>query len=393
MKIGLTLSPQTRIYGAFYIYALALGAIYPRLGDLQSGLGLSEGQLGLALIGPGAGTLIALTFGGRVIELVGAKRLLVGGVIGLALAMAMATISASALALFGTLFLAGLLIGAIEIVVNLEADRVEHQVGRRIMSRCHAFWSLGFFSAGVTGAIAKQLSITPQLQLFGMVPIVAVGTLLLVGQLAPAAARATEASAQSRPVFAAPSMGILVLVALTLSATFLEGAATDWSVIYMRDIFTEPPFINGMAFTIGALAMTICRYFADGFVERFGAVTVARVLVTTLGAGATMVALAPNAGLALVGFGLIGIGASALFPLAMSAAAQRTDRPAALNVAALAQIAFMAFLVGPPVLGLVAEHFGLRISFAVCLPLVVISWFAIPALAAGRAGKKAMGHG
>ena len=114
---------------------------------------------------------------------------------------------------------------------------------------------------------------------------------------------------------------------------------------------------------------------------------VARTLLSVLGLGALLVFFATSAPMALSGFALMGIGTSALFPLAMSAAAQRTDRPAAINVAALAQISFVAFLLGPPLLGLIAETFGIRFSFGVGLPLVVLSF-----LAAGALGHRPISH-
>jgi MFS family permease len=87
-----------------------------------------------------------------------------------------------------------------------------------------------------------------------------------------------------------------------------------------------------------------------------------------------LVFFAPAEWVALLGFVLLGIGTSAIFPLAMSAAAQRTDRPAAINVAALAQTAFVTFLVAPPVLGFIAEHFGIRWSFGIGMPFVILSF-------------------
>jgi MFS family permease len=109
-------------------------------------------------------------------------------------------------------------------------------------------------------------------------------------------------------------------------------------------------------------------------------VAVARVLLGVLAAGTLLVFVAPSAGLALAGFALMGVGTSAIFPLAMSAAAQRTDRAAATNVAALAQFSFVAFLLGPPLLGYVAQAFGIRWSFGVGLPLVALSFIAASAL-------------
>jgi cyanate permease len=111
---------------------------------------------------------------------------------------------------------------------------------------------------------------------------------------------------------------------------------------------------------------------------------VARTLLVLLGVGAIIVFFAPAEAPALIGLGLTGMGTGAIFPLAMSAAAQRTDRPAATNVAALAQTSFGTFLLGPPLLGLVAQELGVRWSFGIALPLVVASF-----LVAGVLGRRA----
>jgi MFS family permease len=154
----------------------------------------------------------------------------------------------------------------------------------------------------------------------------------------------------------------------------LEGAGIDWSVIYMRDLFDETALVNGMALSIGALAQAIARFFADAVVDRHGPFKTARLLILVLGVGTITVVFSPLPWLSLLGFALIGIGTSALFPLSMSAAAQRTDRSAAVNVASVAQLTFIIFLLAPPTLGFIAEHFGIRYSFALGLPLVLLSW-------------------
>jgi len=380
MRFGLNLAPQIRIYGAFFIYSLALGGLYPRLGDLQLAMGVGESALGLALTGAGIGTMISLTFASPLLDRLGYRRTLTYGIVLLSILIAATSFALNPAMLFFTLLVMGLVVGAIEVVANVEADRTEHLVGRRIMNRCHAFWSFGFFSAGIIGAFAKQAGISPHVHLLAMVPVVLAGVLLVLGRMTPAAARLHAAGQAKPPRFAVPSLGILALVALSLSAMFLEGAGADWSVIFMRDIFNVAPFINGLAFATGALAQALARFFADGFIERFGPVAVARLLIVTLGAGAIVITTAQHPYIALFGFALAGIGTSAIFPLAMSAAAQRSDRPAAINVAALAQLSFVAFLIGPPFLGFIAEHYGVRVSFGICLPLVLLSWFAIAAL-------------
>jgi len=175
-------------------------------------------------------------------------------------------------------------------------------------------------------------------------------------------------------------MAIMVLVAVTLSAMIMEGAGIDWSAIYMRDVFGASPFLSGFAVALGAWAQAVTRFFADPFVERYSPTAVARVLLGVLGAGVLLVFFAPSGWLALVGFAMMGIGTSVIFPLAMSAAAQLTDRPAPTNVASLAQVSFVAFLLGPPLLGYIAEYFGIRWSFGIGLPLVILSIVCVGAL-------------
>jgi MFS family permease len=103
---------------------------------------------------------------------------------------------------------------------------------------------------------------------------------------------------------------------------------------------------------------------------------VVTALLVIAGIGVVTVAMAPAPWVALSGFALMGIGMSAVYPIVVSAAAQRTDRPAEANVAALAQISFTVFFFGPPLLGFVAEYFGIRMTYLVCLPLVLVSlWF------------------
>ncbi|WP_114969559.1 MFS transporter [Rhodoferax ferrireducens] len=377
-RFGLALSPQLRVFAAFFLYAFSLGGIFPRLGEIQRGMGVAEGALGLALIGTAAGTLLSLTFASRLLARIGYRRTLLALIPLIAVFFAIASWASGPLLLFCCLLPAGLCIGMVEVVVNVEADRVEHQLGRRIMNRAHAFWSFGFFAAGLMGAGISQLGVSPQLHLLAMVPLVVLATLLLLGGFSPAPLRgaggeAGQAPAGESPHFARPTWAIMALVCVTFSAMLLEGAGADWSAIYMRDVFAASPLWCGLAVAAGALMQALTRFFADGLVERFSSVAFARSLLVVLGCGALLVVLAPAQGWALLGLGLMGVGTSSIFPLAMSAAAQRIDRPAAVNVAALAQISFVVFLLGPPLLGLVAEHWGVRWSFGVCLPFVLLS--------------------
>ena len=378
-RFGLPLAPHRRVFAAFFLYAFSFGGFFPRLAELQRSMGVSESALGLGLIGAACGTLFSLSFAGRLIERLGHRFTLLALMPVLPVFYALAAHANGAFVLFLCLLPAGLCIGAIELVVNLEADRVEHQSGRRIMNRAHAFWSFGFFGAGLLGALAARIGIPAAWHLAGVVPLSALLIVLLLGRF-EAAPHRSGSSVEPTHHFARPTLAIVVLVLFCFSGMVLEGAGIDWSAIYMRDVFAAAPFVSGLAVATGAFAQGLTRYVADGFVERHSPVAIARALLGVLGVGTLMVTFAPSSAVALVGFALMGVGTSVMFPLAISAAAQRSDRPAATNVAALAQISFVSFLLAPPLLGFVAEHLGIRWTFGLGLPLVLLSLAASPAL-------------
>jgi len=372
MSFGLNLAPQHRVYAGFAIYSFSMGNIFPRLPDIKAAMGVQEGALGLGLIGAPAGTLIALTLAAPLLDRIGFRRALLAVIPLVALTYAVAVQAGGPLGLFFLLIPVGLAIGCTEIILNVEADRTEALVKRRIMNRAHSFWSFGFFGAGLFGATLAQFGVSPQLHLALVVPISLVGVALCLGGYQPSPAR-SAGSTGAAPRFARPTLPILILVAVTLSAMLLEGASMDWSAIYMRSVFDTGPFLAGLVVATFALSQATTRFFADHFVEKHSPSGVARLLLCGLGIGLLMVFYSPSPLVSLIGFAMMGAGTAVIFPLAISAAAQRTDRTASVNVAALAQISFMVFLLGPPLLGYVAEHFGIRWAFGIALPLVVVS--------------------
>ncbi|EAR53100.1 hypothetical protein OG2516_11571 [Oceanicola granulosus HTCC2516] len=378
MPLGLSLTPDRRVFAGFAIYSFAMGNLFPRLPDIKQAMGIEEGALGLALIGTPIGTLIALSLAAPVLDRIGYRRSLMVLLPSVALFFAIAVQASGPVGLFLLLLPVGLAIGGSEVILNVEADRTEALLKKRIMNRAHSFWSIGFFCAGLFGATMAHFGVSPQVHLALVVPIVIGGLALLMSDYAPAPPRVGEAT--DSPLFARPTAAIMLLVAVTLSAMLMEGASIDWSAIYMRSVFDADAFTAGVAVATFAFFQASARFFADGFVEKHSPYNVAQVLFTAMAAGLLLVVFAPAPGFALAGFALLGLGTSAIFPLAISAAAQRTDRPAAVNVAAVAQISFVIFLLGPPLLGFIAEHFGLRSAFAVGLPLVALSFLTSSAL-------------
>ena len=391
MAYGLNLRPHERVFSAFFLTGIGFGSIFTRLGDIQVSMGVKQGALGAALIGTAIGMMISVTFFTPWLDRIGYKRVLLVTVPMMGALTTLASLSPAPAIMFVWLVLHGLMAGAASTVINVEADRTEHLTGRRIMNRCHAIYSFGFLSATLLGASAKQFGVSPPVHLLCITILLSAAIIAVWGRFTPAPARAVDADAKA-PRFAVPSLAILRIGAFTLAGMIYEGAAADWGVIYMRDVFNAAPFVNGMALTFGSLAQAFSRFFSDRYVERFGPTAVARFMLAALGLGAALVTISPLWAFALVGFALMGAGNAVINPLAISAAARRTDRPATINVASLTQLSWLAFFAGPPLIGFAAERLGSRMTYGIALPLVILSFF-LASTVLGGAEAKAKGRG
>jgi MFS family permease len=366
------LAPQHRIYLCFFLFAVSIGALLARMPDLQAALGVNKSELGLTLIGMAIGALISLTLASPLIARLGARTTAFITVLGTSALLSLVPWLGTAPIVFAVLFVEGML------------------AGRGIMNRAHGFWSLGFFVTALLASVIRQAGISMQVHMaVTFVVVLVIGTWAIAGMRnAPPRAVADDIKHEKDPLVALPTLALMPLCIIGIAAFLVEGAGIDWSAIYMRDVFSVEPFIGGLGLTLFTLFMTLARLFVDPLVDRFGARNVAAVLLSLAIAGVCAVWLAPTPLIALTGFGLMGAGCSAVYPLAVSAAAQRTDRPAHLNVAALGQMSFVIFFLAPPLLGFVAEHFGIRISYLVCLPLIVYALFSVRALSP-RKGQQA----
>lgn len=377
------MKPHHRVYFMQFALALTLGALLARLPDLQVKFGLTESQIGLMLLTGSFGVLFGLTFAGRLVEQFGARTTAFVSIFGASALYALIAWMPNALAATPLLFASGILAGAMEINANVEADRHEAVLGHRIMSRVHGMWSLGFFVTALVAAVLRQAAVPIEWHmLLALTVVMVLGSVVFANM--ENAPRRTDDHSGDTPRFAFPTVAMLPLCLLGAAPLFVEGAGVDWSAIYMRDVFAVEPFIGGLSVTLFSLAIAIGRLGMDPVVDRFSPRSVALVLLVTATTGVVIVAAAPNPYLALVGFVLAGIGCSSIYPLAISAAARRTDRPAAVNVAALAQMTFVVFFAGPPLLGFMAEHFGIRVSYWTVVPVLLGALLMTRSLVADR---------
>lgn len=375
------MKPHHRIYFLQFGFALTMGGLLSRLPDLQVKFALSESQVGLLLITMSFGVLCGLTFTGGLVQRLGARLATMIAVFGASAFYALVPWMPSAPLAAPLLFAAGILAGSLEITANVEADRHEAALGRRIMSRVHGMWSLGFFVTALIAAVVRQAQVSVELHMLVAFLVVLISGWIVFSPMENAPRREGDHEEEA-PHFAFPTLALLPLCLLGAAPLFVEGSGVDWSAIYMRDVFKVEPFIGGLSVTLFSLAIAIGRLTMDRIVERYSPRAVARVLLTIAILGLVLVATAIHPLMALCGFVLAGLGCSSIYPLAISAAARRTDRPSSMNVAALSQMTFVVFFAGPPLLGFIAEHYGIRISYWVVVPVLIAAFFATGKLAA-----------
>jgi MFS family permease len=375
------MKPHYRMFGVFFIFALSMGALLSRLPDLQRQLGLTTGELGLTLICMSVGAMTSLTFSSPLIVRLGARTTAFISVLVPSAVYTIIPFMPSAWFVAPLFFIAGLFAGALEINVNYETDKLEAQLGYRIMNRAHGMWSLGFFVTALISAGVRQLGVPVTWHMVASLVVVVVASFVVFPGITTAPAR-PESHEGKTPRIAFPTLALAALCVIGAAPLLVEGAGIDWSGIYMRDVFDVVPFVGTLSVTLFALFMAMARLSIDPVVDRYSPRAVAATLLVVAAAGLLAVATAPHPIVALVGFSLMGIGCSAVYPLAVSAAAQRTDRPSAVNVAALGQVSFVVFFLGPPLLGFVAQATNIRMSYVVVLPLIVAALLLIRALPA-----------
>lgn len=361
---------MTIIFAAFFGHAFAGGGIFTRIPDIQLALALNETVLGLALTTASVGGLLANLAAGRIVAAIGTKPLMVWGTPLLALASAAVALAPGLVTLFPAILLMGVCFSLVNVSMNVEADRIESTTGRRIMNRCHGIWSIGMLAAALVGVGARAGSISAPVHLLAVVPFMVALTVFALARLDPSPLVAGDPV--RRPGIALPSRRTVLLMLFGVSAPIAQSGVQNWSVIFMRDNFSAPDWIDTLSLPAFLIAMSLGRLFADGWTERFGPARVAFVQTVMAMAGTALVVGATGVVPALAGFLLMGAGTAVLFPLMISAAARSGERPAAESVSAVILATGLVMLLAPAVMGWVAETQGLRVAFAtLALPMVV----------------------
>jgi len=376
------------VFVAFAVNGIAIGAWISRIPAIRDILDITTAQVGILLFAGAVGAIIGLLAAAATVHVLGARRtilvaLVLGAVALLVLSVGVSLVPSFPLAATG-MALFGLAWSLCDVAMNVEGAAVERRMGRTLMPWFHASWSLGSVAGAGSGAAAAFLSIAPGFHITAVAALVAV-TAVALPRLLPRAidADAPVAVDGERTGFRAQLAAwteprTLLLGALVLGMAFAEGSANDWLALAMKD---DRGFDDGQAallFGVFTAAMTIGRIAGVPLLDRFGRVPVLSVAIAMAALGLAIVIAVPATTVMIAGIVIWGLGASLGFPVGMSAAG---DDPAgaAARVSAVATIAYCAFLVGPPVLGLVGEAVGILNSLWIVFALIVLAAVGIRA--------------
>jgi MFS family permease len=373
------------IMAIFLVQAVVMGSWFPRIPEVQAALGIGPAQLAIALLGMPVGVLLTLPFAGGIAARFGARNTILGGFVLFLLVAPLPAFAWSVPSLFVALMAVGMALSGLELGMNVAADAVERLVERKIMSTCHGFWSLGQMLGSLIGVGFAALGFPVSWSLIAISLVVILPALGLARMLPDFTSVESTATGQ-KSSFSLPSKALLGLSLFVFGIAMTEGAAADWSAIFLRDVLGSPTAQAGLGYTAFAFAIAAGRFFGDHLSERYGPVAVARICGIITMTGIVTIATSAGAPQAMIGLAALGFGCSVGFPLAVSAAAGLGDRPAAANVAVLSLFALGGFLVGPPMIGFVAQSSSLRFGLATLLPALALS----VVLAAGLRQRRAV---
>jgi MFS family permease len=354
---------STRI--AFFIAGFGIAAWAPLVPYAKARAGLDEGTLGLLLLCLGVGSILAMPMAGLLATRFGCRRVLTGGTLLICVALPLLATVSSIPALIAALFMFGAGLGTVDSTVNLQAVIVERASGKTMMSGFHGLFSLG----GIVGAAGVSALLG-----FGVSPLGAmlvVIVLLLIALCKAAPHLLPYGSESSGPAFAVPHGIVLFIGGMCFIVFLAEGAALDWSAVFLAQERGIDTAYAGLGYAAFALTMTVGRLTGDKIVRRLGATRVIVVGGLTAAAGLFLATFAPSWEMALVGYALLGAGCSNIVPVLYTAVGKQTVMPESIAVPAITTLGYAGILAGPAVIGFIAHGSSLSFAFGLMAVLLV----------------------
>ncbi len=350
--------------GMFYFgMGLSFATWASRIPDIKSALHLSEGDLGSILFALPVGQLIVMPFSGKMVTKFGSHRILIFSLIMYVLCLINLGLATTSLQLSLGLFLFGVFGNLANIAVNTQGVYTEVLFKKTIMSSFHGMWSFAGFTGALVGLGMLALDLSPLHHFM----IVAGIVLLMVAFNFKFLIRAKEkakAKPEGKKLFVKPDTALLWLGVIGFCSMASEGVMFDWSGVYFKDIVKAPGPLVVLGYTSFMIMMASGRFLGDGLINKFGRERVMQISGVMISAGLFTAVFLPYIIPCTIAFMFVGLGVATIVPTVYSIAGKNPTVPAGEALTIVSSVSFLGFLMGPPVIGHIAQSFGLQFSFA-----------------------------
>ncbi|EJH7005830.1 MFS transporter [Salmonella enterica] len=369
----------------FFLPGLLMASWATRTPAIRDILSVSTAEMGAVLFGLSIGSMSGILCSAWLVKRFGTRKVIrttmtcaVTGVVILSVALWCASplIFALGLAVFGASF------GAAEVAINVEGAAVERKLNKTVLPMMHGFYSFGTLAGAGVGMALTALSVPANIHII-LAAAVAIAPIFIAIRAIPDGTgknASEDAHLQEKGLPFYRDIQLLLIGVVVLAMAFAEGSANDWLPLLMVDGHGFSPTSGSLIYAGFTLGMTVGRFTGGWFIDRYSRVTVVRASALMGALGIGLIIFVDSDWVAGVSVILWGLGASLGFPLTISAASD-TGPDAPTRVSVVATTGYLAFLVGPPLLGYLGEHYGLRSAMMVVLALVILAALVAKAVA------------
>jgi fucose permease len=368
------LSARQILGGVFFVHGLMFASWAAHIPHIKAHLGLTDGSLGLVLLAVPVGSISAMGAGAWLLPRVGSKRMVVACLVGYVVSGPFVGVGRSPVALFVELLCWGGFQGTLDVSMNTQAVGVEREAGQPLMSGLHGRWSLGALSGAGAGALGVWLgaSLSEQLVVLGIPALLLVPLCRGLRNEDTVNRLHSDGREHAHLRLHQWPKTVILLAVIAFASMMCEGAASDWSAVYLRNSLGSTAAVASLGYVAFAAAMVVIRLGADRFIIRYRADRVIPALALTASLVFAAGLLSSSAVGGLIAFAALGAGVAAVVPLMFSAAGSIPGVPSAAGIAAVSGFGWAGFVCGPPVIGQLAQATSLPLALGIVPVLVAL---------------------
>ncbi|MCR6721235.1 MAG: MFS transporter [Chitinophagaceae bacterium] len=362
----------------FFCSGLCFASWASRIPDIKAHLGLTHAQLGMILFALPAGQLVTMPFSGRLVTRFGSRQVIRIAIFFYAISLTNIGLANTEFQLALALFTFGVCGNLCNISANTQAIRAEQLYGRPIMTSFHGVWSVAGFTGALVGLLMSGMQFSPYTHFWIVASVVIAGAVFMQANLQ----KGKAAPVERKKFFSKPDKMLMQLGVIGFCSMASEGAMFEWSGVYFKDVVHAPEKLIILGYTSFMIMAAVGRFVGDKLIIRFGRKRLLQYSGGLIATGLLLSAIFPYLVTATIGFMIVGVGVSSIVPMVYSSTTRVSKIPSGMALAAVSSISFLGFLIGPPLIGFIAEQSSLRYSFAVIAMLGLSITFMVSRLKA-----------